>query len=211
MKYFLLIFFLNLHYTYSKCPIVNTVENLNLTEYISRPWYIQKQQTTLYLSIKDNYCVRAIYNKSTKKVPFYSGIVLNVNNYANENKINGYDLNKNNSILCARIYNSTIQSKLLVAPCFLPNSFAGDYWVISVGPESNNYEWAIVSGGQPMNEYKDGCTTNINSVNNAGFWFFTRQQVPSISIIKKLESISKKKGFTLSQLHEVEQSGCQYK
>ena len=54
----------------------------------------------------------------------YSGIVLDVNNYANENKINGYDLNKNNSILCTRIYNSTIQSKLLVSPCFLPNEFA---------------------------------------------------------------------------------------
>ena len=189
---------------------IDTLSNFNLTEYIKKPWYIQKQQITPYLNIKDNYCVRAEYSVSKKSVPFYSGIVLNVNNYANEDMVNGKNINQKNNILCARIGDSNKTSKLLVGPCFLPNIFAGDYWVIDAGPYHDNYQWAIVSGGQPSVKYPDGCTTKKDSINNSGFWYFTRESLPNYKIIEKMNNISKNKGFTLSQLNFVNQSGCLY-
>merc|ERR1712196_6634 len=53
--------------------------------------------------------------------------------------------------LCSRQIQEN-QGELQVAPCFLniiPGLFrqsAGPYWVLAVG---DDYEWAIVSGGQP--------------------------------------------------------------
>ena len=36
-------------------------------------------------------------------------------------------------VLCARQPDAVSTSALLVAPCFLPNVFGGDYWVVAVG------------------------------------------------------------------------------
>ena len=66
-------------------------------------------------------------------------------------------------------------SRIINAPCFLPNTFAGPYWVIAAGPESYNYSWAIVSGGPPTVKYKDGnCSTSEQGTNGSGLWLFTR-------------------------------------
>ena len=192
------------------CPLVNTQTNFNLTEYVRDRWYIQQQQITTYLPLEENYCVTAKYNISDRKILGYKGVVLNVYNYANLNKVNGEEANKHNQVLCARVPNKTNPSKLLVAPCFLPNVFAGDYWVVAAGPTSDNYEWAIVSGGQPTVQYKDGCTTKTTGSNGAGFWYFSRVPLASRSVIKKLNKIAKSKGYTLSQLHNVTQANCSY-
>ena len=194
----------------NNCPMVTTQENFNLTEYIRDKWYIQQQQITSYLPLEENYCVTARYNVSDKKILGYHGTVLNVYNYANLHKVNGENANKNNQVLCARVPDSKNPSKLLVAPCFLPNVFAGDYWVIAAGPSSNNYEWAIVSGGQPTVQYKDGCTTKTTGSNGAGFWYFSRVPVANNTVIKKLNKIARSKGYTLSQLHNVTQTNCSY-
>jgi lipocalin len=190
--------------TIEPCRIVETQNNFNITEYLNGKWYVQMQQVTNYLPIESNFCVSAEYNLSTKKVPFYNGLVIDVHNYANENFVNGYNVNKNNSTLCARIPNDNFKSKLLVAPCFSPNFFAGDYWVVAAGPNSFKYEWAIVSAGQPNTKHDDGCTTDD------GFWFFTRKQVASKKLIDELKSISIKKGFSLEKLNYVNQKGCLY-
>ena len=206
MKFiFFIINLLSIFVISEQCKNVNTQNNFNITEYLNGKWYIQMQQVTNYLPIEDNYCVTAEYNLSNKKVPFYNGKVISVYNYANKDMVNGENVNKNKNILCARIPNNNIKSKLLVAPCFLPNLFAGDYWVIAAGPNSTKYEWAIVSGGQPNIQYNDGCTTN-----NTGFWFFTRDQVASNNLINKLKSISIKNGFSIRKLNNVTQKGCKY-
>jgi len=89
------------------------------------------QQQTLYLPNNTNYCVTAKYQPTNRSILFFSGKVLNVYNYARVNSTQGRQLNYQNMTLCARIPNSSMPSKLLVAPCFLPNIFAGDYWVTS--------------------------------------------------------------------------------
>ena len=160
--------------------------------------------------MNENYCVKAKYHFSEKKVPFFNGIVLDVYNYANIDKINGAKANKNNNSLCGRIPDSKINSKLLVAPCLLPNIFGGQYWIIDAGPKSNNYEWAIVIGGQPTETYKDGCTTKTNTTKNSGLWIFTREQIPKIKLINKILNIIKSKGISISLLNDVIQENCLY-
>ena len=203
--------FVNFLLSSESCPKINTVNNLNLTEYISHNWYIQMQQETYYLPKDFNYCVRANYKNSNKKIPFYKGEVLDVYNYANKGKINSYNVNFQNTILCARIPDNKIQSKLIVAPCFLPNFLGGDYWILDAGPESNNYEYAIVIGGQPDVRYTDGCTTKTNKVNNAGLWLFTKEPTPPNSIIDYMLNKLKILGISKSQLNNVTQKGCLYK
>ena len=197
--------------TISSCPKISTVENFNLTEYLKQKWYIQLQQETSYLPINENYCVTAQYSlNKNKSIPFYNGEVISIYNYANFNMVNGKSMDSGN-FLCGRIPNSTVKSKLLVGPCFLPNKFAGDYWIVDVGPTNSNYEWAIISGGQPTEEYPDGCTTKKKGENETGFWFFTRNQNPNNTLIEFMGKRAKEKGFTISQLNKVYQKNCIYK
>merc|ERR1712146_86331 len=76
----------------------------------------------------------------------------------------------------------------------------------------NGYEhkWAIISGGQPTEKYPDGCTTKKTGTNGSGFWFFTRDKVPSVGTMQEMEAAAKKLGFTTSQLIDVPQDGCTY-
>ena len=210
MNFSLFLFCTNLVTAYGTCPTVTTLEKFNLSEYVRDRWYIQKQQVTSYLPKSTNYCVSARYQVSNKSVPFYSGIVLDVYNEARIDSANGQQLNRNNMTLCARVPNSSHPSKLLVAPCFLPNLLAGDYWVLDAGPSSDNYEWAIVSGGQPHDQYCDGCTTRRDSMNNAGLWLFTRKQVVPDSLINMMLKKLKEKGFTTVFLNDVTQDYCVY-
>eukprot|EP00948_MAST-09A_sp_MAST-9A-sp1_P001755 g1755.t1 len=195
------------------CPKVTTVPDLNITEYTRASWYVQKQQLTGYQKMEDLFCVTATYKDEGKKVPFFGGKVLTVLNYQNKDKVNGKNnVGKDGKLfeLCARLPDAKEPAKLEVAPCFLPNVFAGDYWIIAAGPSPSNYEWAIISGGQPTEKYNDGCTTKTTGVNGSGFWYFTRKQVASEETIAQMDAAAKKQGFTLSQLHDVAQDGCTY-
>lgn len=94
---------------------------------------------------------------------------------------------------------------------FLTKLLGGDYWILDAGPESNNYEYAIVIGGQPNVRYTDGCTTKTNKVNNAGLWLFTKEPTPPNSIIDYMLNKLKILGISKSQLNNVTQKGCLYK
>ena len=162
----------------TNCDKIELQKNpkINITEYIRKSWYIQQQQINGYQSKNDLYCVVATYNiDNYSKVPFFNGTVLSVYNYANRNKVNGYSLN-NSTVLCARQKNIAEPEKLLVAPCFLPNLFGGPYWILKAGPSSNNYEWAIVIGGQPSVRINNTCTTKEYGINNSGLWIFSRKK-----------------------------------
>jgi hypothetical protein len=57
-----------------------------------------------------------------------------VYNYALEGSIDGKPENdENGTVLCARQTNASCPAQIINAPCFLPNSLAGDYWVIAAG------------------------------------------------------------------------------
>lgn len=206
--------------TNSTCAKVHAVKGLNLTEWTRATWFIQEQQLTEYQKAEDLFCVTATYDQDDKsKVPFFSGTVRTVYNYANKGAVNGPAMGFVNSTapnLCARVENDTKPSKLLVAPCFLPNNFAGDYWVMAYGTfedpvsGSEQYTWGVVSGGQPTVAYDDGCTTKEDTTNGSGLWIFTRVPVAPQEWLDAAHGALKKLGYTLQRLLKVPQEGCHY-
>lgn len=193
----------------SDCEPVDVVDDFNVEEYVRKSWFVQYQQVTGYLPENSFYCVVATYELENSSVPFFDGKVVSVYNYANRNSVNGNNMNAGQK-LCARQEKPSDPAKLSVAPCFLPNFLAGDYWVVAAGPTSENYEWAIISAGQPKTEYDDGCTTKETGINGAGFWFFTREKVASQATINEMMDKAEELGFTTSRLKKVEQEGCTY-
>jgi hypothetical protein len=114
---------------HSKCPNIQPVEGLSLTNWTQSTWYIAQQQLNGYQKKEDLYCTLATYDLNrSQHIPFFKGDVVSVHNYQNVNEINGKVQNTDINIpsgLCARLKNESLASKLLVAPCFLPNFAAG--------------------------------------------------------------------------------------
>lgn len=198
---------------YSTCPNVETVDGVDLELFAKHTWYIQAQQIVAYQQPDQFYCVTATYALENRRVPLFDGQVLSVYNYGNEKRINGYPTNtKEGMVLCARVPNAKDPTKLLVAPCFLPNIAGGQYWIIGLGKQEDEYSWAVISGGPPIKEYPDGgCTTLVNKTNHAGLWIFSSKPIMDQSSYQEAMNVLKEKGYTLSQLFPVEQKGCLYK
>ena len=95
-------------------------------------------------------------------------------------------------------------SKLAVAPCFLPKIFSGPYWVVAYD-ETEGY--ALISGGQPTNEFPDGCRTGTG-LNNSGLWIFSRSRERDEDLINTVRGIASDAGFDISVLNDVDQSNC---
>ena len=128
----------------SSCPSISPMIHFNTTEYIRSSWYVQQQQVNGYQSNNTLYCVMQTLDTTNRTVPFYSGNVLAVYNYANIDRVNGDQQNSMNFTLCARQFNQSMPSQLLNGPCFLPNYFAGPYWVLVAGPSYDNYSWGLL-------------------------------------------------------------------
>eukprot|EP00035_Acanthoeca_spectabilis_P035832 m.36448 g.36448 ORF g.36448 m.36448 type:complete len:285 (-) comp7574_c0_seq1:66-920(-) len=105
--------------------------------------------------------------------------------------------------ICAKVVNATA-GKLEVAPCFLPPSLSGPYWVVAFSKEEG---WALVSGGPPKETGANGCKTGTG-VNGSGLWIFTRFQERNEGLVTKIRGIAAAKGFDLSVLNDVDQSHC---
>jgi len=198
------------------CPTVTPKADLNLTEYTRASWYIQEQQVTGYLELANFYCTVATYNETLAgkpaSVPLCKEpkcIVREVYNYENKGGVNGKASTPGTS-LCARAKDASDPARLLVAPCFLPNALAGDYWVLAAGPSNDNYEWAIISGGNPTVQFADGCTTKETGENESGLWLFHRKQVAPAADLTAMKQLLTGIGFTTSRLHPVTQQGCKY-
>ncbi len=199
------------------CPVPTTQPDIDLQEWTRATWYVQAQQVNEYQPLDKLNCVAATYDlQKDRKVPFFSGDVVSVYNYANENRVNGKPVNgrpgateEPGLVLCGRVPNKDEASKLLVAPCFLPNSFAGDYWILAAGENNGQYEWAVVSGGKPTERFEDGCTTKRDGINGSGLWIFSRKPVDPEGKAKAL-AVLRQKGYATSQLVDVPQEGCTY-
>jgi hypothetical protein len=196
------------------CPTITPMANFNTTEYIRSTWYVQEQQLNGYQKNNTLNCVAQTLNESsTTHVPFFDGPVISVYNYANIDHVNGPSQNNGNFTLCARQYNASLPSELLNGPCWLPNYFAGPYWVIDAGPSSSNYSWAIISGGPPTVVYPDGnCSTSLTGINGSGLWLITRSN--EYAHVQQYVGLMRESlmyfGYSISQLLRVNQSGCNY-
>jgi len=187
----------------ASCPPANfsTVDGFNLTSFVSTRWYIQQQMATSYLPKTENRCVFAEYSLPEKK-PFW-GYEIRVRNYA-EDVASPYTVHDSGpDLLCAKIEDSSA-GKLKVAPCFLPPLLAGPYWVLDYNEEEG---YALISGGAPTISAPGGCRTGTG-VNDSGLWIFTREQMRNAALVSKVRDIAAAKGFDLSVLNDVIQTGC---
>merc|ERR1711939_142487 len=202
------------------CKPVTVQPNFNLTKFVGlHKWFIHKEMTIKYLPINERYCVVATYTQK-------DATHVKVHNYANLNHTNGpvddSDVHvKSLGGICGISKDKTTPAKLEVGPCYLSviSRFAfGPYWVVAAGgldcvgadcPQPEDYEWALVSGGQPTHETAGGCTTG-DGINHSGLWIFTKSNVRNETLLEKIEGIAKDKGFDTSVLKDVDQVGCKY-
>ena len=175
--------------------------------------YIQQQMAVLYLPASHNYCVTAEYSYTDA-----THSKAHVHNYANQDMVNGkvYDSDKQLGILggiCADVNDPSQPAKLSVGPCNLPKwvpGARGPYWILAAGPSADNYEWALISGGQPTHKAAGGCRTGTG-VNDSGLWIFTRKPERDDAVVAKLRAVAQQQGFDISVLNDVTQAGCTYK
>ena len=71
----------------SKCPNIQPVEGLSLTNWTQSTWYIAQQQLNGYQKKEDLYCTLATYDLNrSQHIPFFKGDVVSVHNYQNVNE-----------------------------------------------------------------------------------------------------------------------------
>jgi len=130
------------------------------------------------------------------------GYDIQVRNHA-EDVVAPYTVLDSGDSICANIVDAA-SGKLEVAPCFLPTTEAGPYWVIDFNHDKG---YALISGGAPKESADGGCRTGTG-VNDAGLWIFTRQQNRDEALLQKVRLIAQDKGFDLSVLNDVDNSDC---
>ena len=190
-------------------PDIQTVD-IDLEEFIRASWYVQRQQENGFQGPEDLYCVVATYSLTGQRVIFNPDEVLDVSNYGNSGGVNVMPMGGiENGGLCGRTTGEP--GKLAVAPCFLPDIFAGPYWIAAVGETDGKYDWAVIIGGQPKEFAPDGkCTTSLDDINNSGLWFFSRTPVAPAEQLEAMEAVIEDLGVSGSLLINVPQEGCRY-
>lgn len=83
----------------------------------------------------------------------------------------------------------------------------GPYWVVHI---SEDYEWAIISGGPPETPSGGLCTTGSFGTNSAGFWLFNRDPQPPEGTVQIMRDKAEQLGFDVSVLVPVKHTGCEY-
>lgn len=81
------------------------------------------------------------------------------------------------------------------------------YWVVFV---SEDYQWAIVTGGPPTKPSNDKCTTATIGINNVGVWLLHRDPEPPANVVEQMRNKAEELGLDTSTLQKVTQSGCTY-
>ena len=183
-------------------------DDFDLDTFIEKTWYVQKQQVNPYQPEDELFCVTATYNRRGKDD------LVSVLNANAKGSVTG-EANEPTEICSEQVD----AGELRVAPCFLSLLFpivAGPYWVLGLG---ENYEWAIISGGQPeeIRNTVDGdvfCTTDTGtsffSTNGSGLWLFSRTPVASEETIAAMESKLTELKISTDALQAVPQDGCSY-
>lgn len=166
------------------------------------------QSPNSYQSADTLHCVRAEY-----KFAPGSSTTLQVFNQGRRGSVTGPLEDPNLTLLKAVVVDAR-KGKLKVGPTFLPTILYGPYWVVAAGPIP--YEWAVISGGPPtVAGSTSGTCTNVRGGssfqgNGEGLWLFSRQPQPNASFVQMVRAAAAAKGFDLSVLLDVPQSGCSY-
>lgn len=184
------------------CPPAgfDTVRNLDLSVFASKRWYIHEQMQVSAVPSHAHFCIHADYKQLDKKT--FWGYDIQVHNVAADDSP-PHKVHDSGKFICAKTVDATA-GKLAVGPCFLPSILAGPYWVIAYS-EIEGY--ALISGGAPTHSTENGCRTG-SGLNDAGLWIFTIAQARNEALVQKVRQIAIDKGFDVSVLEHVNQTGC---
>ena len=169
------------------CPEISTFANFDrqaLEAYTSAKWYVHEQAVTTYLPKENNYCVTAEYEILPRKT--FWGYTIRVNN--NAKNLQGDEFG---GILYATQSDPKNEpAKLKVAPGFLPQFFAGPYWILDYQEEKDGKEgYALIVGGQPNVRTENGCKTKNRWITSSGgLWIFTRNSVRNDELVAMVKS-----------------------
>lgn len=185
------------------------MQDFDLEEYKSKPWFSVRQRETVTYQDIDLGCVEARYSLEPRKSwhNWLMGWDVSVNNYGSYP-----DGTEEEVYLCAKIVDSENPSAVSVGPCFLPsiffrfgNSANGNYWVV-VYNETAGY--AAVSGGQPSIDVGDGTCVNKEE---EGLWFLFRERDPSDELMDMLTAEVEALGInveSLTDMYDTNQTNC---
>lgn len=167
---------------FDRCAQMPIVQDFDLEQYISKPWYPQYQMPQAYQTERELECTSAQYLHRCD--PYDKDNLCESGGYTIDVINMARTLNRDNSTrgtLCART--TSTPGRLKVGPCDMPPSFSGDYWVVAFKDGFRGY--AIVVGGQPNKwDWRTDRCTYINSQTH-GMWIFNRRrQAPPPDINK---------------------------
>lgn len=183
------------------CKLVSTVPDFDIDAFAGK-WYIHQQQETENLPIEENYC--AVSEYTVLDTPTDLGWTITADNEAQD-----VDGGVTAGSLCLNQPNDEL-SKLGIAPCFLPTSFGGPFWIIAFDEEAGS---ALLSGGQPLipadPEDPAGSGCRNDGELDSGLYILSRSPSRDEDLIDTLRTIAEDEGFDISVLNDVDHTNCQ--
>lgn len=191
-------------------PVVPiAMDDADAATFFAGRWFVQWQTETRYLKSEYNFRVEATY---TQQAPSWFGYTVGVRNVARS--VAGLVKDSNAGICGPALLGAQRQpgslglAKFVVAPQFVPRWFAGEYWIIA-RERCGDEEFAVVCGGQPTIEARDGLYTyDTDATNNSGLWIFTRSQCPTNvdAIYERATEVIRRNGISALGLGRVDQA-----
>lgn len=205
------------------------LETFDIESYISKSWYAVKQIPVAYQQLENFYCVRADYIKDTRKCLFCrKRLKVQVYNQARKGSVTGkvggtpYSAANPPKKGFFRAFQSDPENnpaKITVGFLSSVNP-SSNYWVVAAGtyadaiagnrvPTTNNYDWAIVTGGSADQQTKSGkCIPKPGLANFFGMWMFARDGVPPTGVMDGIDRIASTMGLDNTAWSFVNQAGC---
>ena len=185
------------------------MDDADAATFFTGRWFVQWQTETRYLKSDYNVRVEATY---TQQAPSWFGYTVGVRNVARsvtgEVKDSSAGWGGCAPLGAQRQPGGGGLAKFLVAPQFVPRCFAGEYWIIA-RERCGDEELAVVCGGQPTIEARDGLYTyDTDATNNSGLWIFTRSQAPPNvdAIYARAMEVVRRNGISALGLSRVDQA-----
>ena len=207
-------------------PEFDAVDTLDLNKFVGDRWYSIRQLPVSFQPEDQFNCVYAQY--SILETPYTTRCrilgctdpdSITVFNSARAGSTSGRPVSVKFRAIVPDI--NIEPAKANVGPRVIPNFVRGsrtNYWVVAVGtykellpalttePESEQYEWAIITTGLPGSIGED--TTKCFS--DGGMWFFSREAIPPIGYVEAMTTIATSLGLDTTVLLPVNHDGCEY-
>lgn len=216
-------------------PGFQSVKEFSVSTYISQPWFIIQQAPNSYQPVDKLFCVRCGWGEGERSraarclTRFHRAeyhLVEHALDSADPDKLQVFNQARTGSVdgppdgvdmLLSAVVVDGARGQLKVGPAFLPDILYGPYWVNALGETEAggnlSYSWALVSGGPPTYEGKNGkCRNAQDQVEGVdeGLWIFSRTPTMGASTLAQIRALAEQLGFDISILLDVVQKGCEY-